>query len=107
MRNEDYECYSFMFEIADNISYIDTLTKHNYFANKFDATAWNDFDAVPRSASIYGLDDHGGSRKRLMFTRKQRVVEDNTLRMRVADEKKVMPNTRRMNLITNVAVENS
>jgi hypothetical protein len=85
----------------------DTLTKHNYFANKFDATAWNDFDAVPRSASIYGLEDHGGSRKRLMFTRKQRVVEDNTERMRIADEKKVMPNTRRMDLITNVAVENS
>jgi hypothetical protein len=85
----------------------DTLTKHNYFANKFDSTAWNDFDAIPRTASIYGLDDHGGSRKRLMFSRKQRQVEINTEKMRVADEKKVMPNTRRMNLITNVAVENS
>jgi hypothetical protein len=85
----------------------DSLTKHNYFANKFDSTAWNDFDAIPRTASIYGLDDHGGSRKRLMFSRKQRQVEINTEKMRVADEKKVMPNTRRMNLITNVAVENS
>lgn len=85
----------------------DTLTKHNYFANKFDSTAWNDFDAIPRSASIYGLDDHGGSRKRLMFSRKQRQCEINEEKMRVADAKRVMPNTRRMNLITNVAVENS
>ena len=83
------------------------MTKHNYFANKFDSTAWNDFDAIPRSSSIYGLDDHGGSRKRLMFSRRQRQSEINEEKMRVADAKRVMPNTRRMNLITNVAVENS
>ena len=33
--------------------------------------AWNDFDAIPRSCSKYGLMDHGGSRKRLMFSRRQ------------------------------------
>lgn len=70
-----------------------TLLKHNFYTNKFDQTgkfdnfsyyfkhclffvsfafvAWNDFDAIPRSASIYGLSDHGGSRKRLMFSRRQ------------------------------------
>ena len=49
----------------------DTLIKHNFYTNKFDQTAWNDFDAIPRSSSIYGLSDHGGSRKRLMFSRRQ------------------------------------
>ena len=34
-------------------------------------TAWNDFDAIPRAASNYGPNDHGGSRKRLLFSRQQ------------------------------------
>jgi hypothetical protein len=24
----------------------DSLTKHNFYVDKFDATAWNDFDAM-------------------------------------------------------------
>jgi hypothetical protein len=56
------------------------LTVHNFFVYKFDSTgsvenlsfdrhnllilndilveAWNDFDAIPRSASLFGLTDH-------------------------------------------------
>ena len=83
------------------------LTKHNFYVNKFDSTAWNDFDAIPRAASNYGLDDHGGSRKRLLFSRRQASTENNQRLLDIADSKKTMPNTRRMNLITNVAVENS
>lgn len=83
------------------------LTKHNYFSNKFDTTAWNDFDAIPRSVSNFGADDHGGSRKRLLFTRKQATCEGNEAKLAVAHSKMSMPNTRRMNLITNVAVENA
>ena len=83
------------------------LTKHNYYSNKFDTTAWNDFDAIPRSASNFGLDDHGGSRKRLLFTRRQATCEGNEAKLEVAYSKMTMPNTRRMNLITNVAVENA
>ena len=49
----------------------DTLTKHNFYVDKFDCTAWNDFDAIPRAASQFGLTDHGGSRKRLLFSRRQ------------------------------------
>jgi hypothetical protein len=85
----------------------ESLTKFNYYSNKFDATAWNDFDAIPRSESRYGLTDHGGSRKRLLFSRRQIATESNQAKLDFADSKKIMPNTRRMNLITNVAVENS
>jgi hypothetical protein len=85
----------------------DTLTKHNYFVNKFDCTAWNDFDAIPRSSSTFGLDDHGGSRKRLMFSRRQMQTTINENKMAIAESRREKPNTRRMALITNVALENS
>ncbi len=84
-----------------------TLTKHNYYVNKFDCTAWNDFDAIPRAASTFGLTDHGGSRKRLMFSRRQIATDHNTELMSKADEKRTKPNTRRMALITNAAIENA
>ena len=84
----------------------DTLTKHNYFSDKFDTSAWNDFDAIPRSASEFG-NHHNGSRKRLMFNRTQnmRTIGENKLDTAAAS----MPfiNTRRSNMITNMAVENN
>ena len=85
----------------------DTLTKHNFFTNKFDTTAWNDYDAIPRAASTYGLTDHAGSRKRLMFSRREaaRVIGENKMAIAESDKPKV--NTRRSNMITNVSVENN
>jgi hypothetical protein len=63
----------------------DTLTRHNFYVNKFDATAWNDFDAIPRSASTFSLENHGGSRKRLLFSRRQATVENNQGKMDFAE----------------------
>jgi len=83
------------------------LTKHNFYTDKFDATAWNDFDAIPRAASHFGLTDHGGSRKRLMFSRKQIVREGNQDKLDYADSLKPHYNTRKSNMITNIAMENS
>jgi len=85
----------------------DILTRHNFYTNKFDTTAWNDFDAIPRAASHYGLQDHSGSRNRLLFMRKEvsRVYGDHKMEESVARIPKV--NTKRSNLITNVAVENN
>lgn len=83
------------------------LTKHNFYTDKFDATAWNDFDAIPRAASNFGLTDHGGSRKRLMFSRKQIVREGNQDKLDFADSVKPHYNTRKSNMITNIAMENS
>ncbi len=85
----------------------DTLTRHNFYVDKFDCTAWNDFDAIPRAASQFGLTDHGGSRKRLLFSRRQGTLEGNQAKLDIADAKRPQINTRRLNLITNVAVENS
>ena len=85
----------------------DILTRHNFYTNKFDTTAWNDFDGIPRSASNYGLTDHSGSRNRLLFIRKEksRVYGDEKMELAVSKIPKV--NTKRSNLITNVAVENN
>lgn len=85
----------------------DSLIKYNFYADKFDCTAWNDFDAIPRSESKYGLTDHGGSRKRLMFSRRQISREVAQDKMIQADAKKPPVFTRRVNLITDPAVENS
>ncbi len=84
--------------------------------------AWNDFDGVPRSmtpyahshASITGElgsmgpgENHGGSRNRLLFIRKQRIIEGNQQLLDYADSKNPpLHNTRRMNLITNTDIEN-
>jgi hypothetical protein len=92
------------------------LIKHNYYCNKFDSTAWNDFDAIPRSASLFGLTDHGGSRKRLLFSRRETVrnqVNDIMLTSKVGGAGSIFANNegtanfRRVNLITNPSVENS
>lgn len=86
----------------------DTLTRHNFYTDKFDCTAWNDFDAIPRAASQFGLDNHGGSRKRLMFSRRQATCEGNQVKMIEAEARKPNKvNTRRLALITNVAIENN
>jgi hypothetical protein len=58
--------------------------------------------------NIFGENDnHGGSRQRLLFTRKQRVIEGNQMKLDAADFKNgPVMNNRRMNLITNVEIEN-
>jgi len=85
----------------------DTLIKHNYYADKFDCTAWNDFDAIPRAASTYGLDNHGGSRKRLLFSRRQGVINMNNEKLDETERANPHFNFCRSNLITNVAIENT
>jgi hypothetical protein len=84
-----------------------SLTQHNYYTNKFDPSAWNDFDAIPRSASDFGIDNHGGSRKRLMFSR---TLEDRKQSQELLDKaysKQKGYNNRRTNQITDVSYENS
>jgi len=87
----------------------DTLTRHNYFVDKFDTTAWNDFDAIPRSTSQFGLSqgDHSGSRKRLMFMRKETLRSLGHDKLERSYDSAPKVNTRRSNPITNVAIENN
>eukprot|EP01035_Chromulina_nebulosa_P018627 gene18627-24362_t len=78
------------------------LTKFNYYTNKFDTTAWNDFDAVPRaSIGLDSLPGHGGSRKRLLFVRKQETRERCQDIINISESSKPFIATRRVNLITN------
>jgi len=60
------------------------------------------------SYNIFGTnDDHGGSRNRLLFTRKQRDIEGNQMKLDLADARKGPGmSTKRMNLITNMDIEN-
>ena len=49
------------------------IIKHNYFTNKFDATAWNDFGAPgPRDPLFHLQDDHFGSLDTLKNLRKNK-----------------------------------
>lgn len=85
----------------------DHILKHNFYTDKFDATAYNDIDAVPRSSLTLGLSDHGGSRNRLLFTRKEIMRQETSKIIDDVIDKRPKANTRRRNLITNVAIENS
>lgn len=47
-----------------------SLTRHNFFSNKFDTTAWNDFTRDPRDAGWLESRRHDGSRNQMYFMRK-------------------------------------
>lgn len=49
-----------------------SLTRHNFFSNKFDTTAWNDFTRDPRDADWLESRRHDGSRNQMYFMRKAR-----------------------------------
>ena len=51
-------------------------------------------------------ENHGGSRNRLLFLRKQQVIENNQNKLDESDSTKPKMNTRRLNLITNTEMEN-
>ena len=101
-------------EVRSSFYFLFTFYLHissfcNFFLFLF-FTAWNDFDAIPRSASTLGLTDHGGSRKRLLFSRREITRNETSEIMANSTFKKpVFPsvNFRRVNMITNPAVENS
>jgi hypothetical protein len=69
--------------------------------------AWNDYDAIPRSSSLYGLTDHGGSRRRLIFARREKEKEHAAALMEWTEQKQPRVDTRRLKLISDISVENS
>jgi hypothetical protein len=83
------------------------LTKHNFYTNKFDATAWNDFDAVPRGDLKLHEMSHNGSRRRLMESRKAKSRrEGSDFHEHAASKEKTFRN-HRISLISNVSIENN
>ena len=83
------------------------LVKNNFYANKFDTTAWNDFGAEPRAPDFMTQGNHNGSRHAMFNLRKIVSREKCQGLMNVAEGKKPKYSTRRTALITNVAIENS
>lgn len=80
------------------------LLKFNFFADKFDATAWNDFEAVPRSEQ-FTLPSNG-SRRQMLFARRQADMDRNEDLF----QSKVPVSSGcfgRINLITDPKVENN
>jgi hypothetical protein len=76
--------------------------------------AWTDFERVPRSSwcdttTVLNEHDHGGSRKRLMLTRRERLrLETQEKLSRVIDSRPKSCNPAlRINLISDYRVENS
>ena len=83
------------------------LVKNNFYADKFDVTAWNDFGAEPRPKDFVANGKHSGSRHAMFNLRKNIDREVCQQLLDVAEAKKPKYSTRRVALMTNVAVENS
>ncbi|GMH56759.1 hypothetical protein TrRE_jg10467 [Triparma retinervis] len=83
------------------------LVKNNFYADKFDVTAWNDFGAEPRAKDFVSNGKHHGSRHAMFNLRKNIDREVCQRLLDKAEAKKPKYSTRRVALMTNVAIENS
>lgn len=83
------------------------LLKDNFYSDKYDATAWTDFERLP-SATLRseGTLTHHGSRKRLLLARKEALRIDAERAFERVASRQPKYDTRRIALITNVAMEN-
>lgn len=83
------------------------LVKNNFYADKMDVTAWNDFGAEPRAPDFVANGKHSGSRHAMFNLRKNIEREVCQQRLDAAEAKKPKYSTRRVALMTNVEIENS
>eukprot|EP00903_Cladosiphon_okamuranus_P015600 g14405.t1 len=84
-----------------------SLTRHNFFSNKFDTTAWNDFTRDPRDADWLESRRHDGSRNQMYFMRKVEARESAQGKLNASYRGDDNFSTRRIMLISDPAVENS
>lgn len=77
------------------------LVKHNFYANKFDTTAWNDHGANPRPTN-FSHTHHEGSREKMRHLRKIQSRETSQRILNAAEERRPANqlNKRRTSLIT-------
>jgi len=78
-----------------------------FYTNKLDCTAYNDYDKVPRHTSVFGLDSHGGSRRRMFFARHETAAEISKEGLERVYSAAPKLSAKRFCTITNPAVENS
>lgn len=83
------------------------LTRYNWYNNKFDSTAWNDFTRDPRQPEWLASRQHDGSRLQLEFMRKAEARERAQSLLNASYDLSPQMSTKRVQLITNMAVENS
>jgi len=86
------------------------LTKHNWYVDKFDTTAWNDFGANPRQFDPHTTDASAkshGSRHKMYHLRKMNAREKCQSLLDQADAKQKKFSNRRISLMTNWSIENS
>merc|ERR1711988_1368402 len=76
------------------------ITKHNFYCNKYDTTAWNDHGANPRSKN-FSHKHHGGSRENLYHLRKTNSRDTCQGRLERAEAERPQFSKRRISLITN------
>lgn len=81
------------------------LLKHNFFTNKFDTTAWNDFGANPRPGD-YASTTHLGSRHKLFNQRNIKARDYCTGKLHQAEMAKPQYSKRRTSMLTNWKIEN-
>ena len=94
-------------KIPNNPISTSQLVKNNFYADKMDVTAWNDFGAEPRAPDFVKNGKHSGSRHAMFNLRKNIEREVCQKRLDAAEAKKPQYSTRRVALMTNVAIENS
>lgn len=75
--------------------------KYNFYANKFDTTAWNTTEAIPLSQRSLMNIDHSGSRNKLLQSRKYHQRHECSNKMDQIFEKQPKYSTQRLALITN------
>lgn len=78
------------------------VTKHNFYSNKFDTTAWNDHGANPRHTGQFN--HHEGSREKMRHLRKIHSRETCQVRLDAAEERRPQNqlNKRRTSYVTNI-----
>lgn len=53
----------------------ESLTRHNFFSDKMDTTAWNDVARDPRQPGWLQSGHHHGSRNQMYYMRKVRITK--------------------------------
>lgn len=80
------------------------LTKHNFYSNQFDTTAYSNFEAIPyqRGSTL----QHNGSQRALMLQRREAMQREASEKFEKVVSKQPKYRTAKISLISNYALEN-
>jgi hypothetical protein len=80
------------------------LTKHNFYSNQYDTTAYSNFEAIPykRGSTL----QHNGSQRALMLQRREAMQREASERFEKVVSRQPKYRTTKISLISNYALEN-